>query len=65
MAKNLKQALAEQILETLQRQEFSNWYNEGGNFADWLTGAYEHTDPRCPTKEQILDDIKRLFRLER
>lgn len=57
-----QQKLAEKILETLNGQRFADWYNTG-RFDTYISGEYPKEDPRQPTKEQILADIVKLFRL--
>ena len=49
--------IAERIYETLSRQTFADWYD--GRFDDHIG------DSLGPSKEDILKDIKHLFRLEK
>ena len=55
---------AENILLTLERQQFADWYT-AGKFDTYITGEFPKGDPRRPSKEDILKDIVRLFRLDR
>ncbi len=55
-------AIAEKILNGLEKQKFADWYNDG-SFMDYISGTYPKEDPKCPTKEKIIEDIKRLFNL--
>jgi len=55
-------AIAEKILDVLNGQRFATWYNQG-NFDSYISGTYEQGDPRQPTKEQILVEIKNHFRV--
>lgn len=48
---------AEQILSTLERQKFADWYNSG-NFDNYISG-----DLPPVLKEQIIQDIIKLFQL--
>jgi hypothetical protein len=50
--------IEEQILDTLRRQEFADWFTEdrGGRFDLWISSFKE-----APSKEEILQDIARLF----
>lgn len=54
---NLQKLLAKQILETLSKQTFANWYNLG-RFDDYITGEL----PRV-SEDEILSDIVELFNL--
>lgn len=47
-----KQILITQILDTLTRTAFQDWYN-AGRFNDWLHGEIDD--------EQIQNDIEKLF----
>ena len=51
--------LAEKIYNALSTQRFADWYNEGGRFDEHLQDM-----ERGPSREAILADIKRLFRIE-
>ena len=50
--------LAEKILNTLERQWFADWYNTG-NFDKYISG-----DLPPVSKEQIIADVKKMFKLE-
>jgi hypothetical protein len=54
---------AKQILRLLETQRFANWYNDGGRFDYYIRGEYPDGDPRQPTQESILEDIKKMFQL--
>ena len=49
---------AEKILNTLELQRFADWYNSG-RFNAYISG-----DLPTVSKEDIINDIKRMFRLE-
>lgn len=51
----------EQILNVLSTQAFADWFTEDrrGNFDRWIQG-----DPDAPTKEEILEDIRRFFQID-
>lgn len=51
------QTIEEKILATLESQKFADWYNTG-NFDKYISG-----DAPTITKEEILAEIKKLFRL--
>ena len=34
----------EDVLELISSQDFADWYNEDGEFDDWLTGENENRD---------------------
>lgn len=53
----MKKTLEEQIRDALESQRFFDWYTK--DFDSYLVG-----DTNCKTKEQILEDIRRIFRLE-
>ena len=57
-----KNELAEKILNGLDKAAFADWYTVG-RFDDYISGTYPKEDPRQPTKEQILADIIKMFRL--
>lgn len=50
--------IAEQILNTLTQRKFETWYKEGA-FDHWIYGELPKID-----REDILDDIKRIFHLK-
>jgi hypothetical protein len=50
--------LAEQIYHTLTLQRFSDWYGDNGNFGKHILG-----DLPTVTRETVINDIKRLFRI--
>jgi len=50
--------LVEKIYDTLTRQPFYNWYCEDGDFEKHIAG-----DEDAKSKEEILEDIKTLFKL--
>lgn len=52
-----QEAIAKKIFETINRQNFADWYNRG-RFDDYIT-----CEIGAPTKEQLLQDIVDLFRL--
>lgn len=54
---------AVKILETLERRKFAEWYNRG-RFDSYITGEYPAGHHLEITKEMILEDIVKLFRLE-
>jgi hypothetical protein len=56
----LSDKIAEQVYDTLTRQRFVDWYN-GGRFDAHINCP---GGDGTPTKEDILEDIKRLFQLE-
>jgi hypothetical protein len=51
--------LIENILDTLGKQKFDDWYSNNGNFGKWITG-----DLTAPSQEQIKAEIKQLFHIE-
>jgi hypothetical protein len=53
-----KQQLIEKILQTLMRQKFADWYNDGGAFDKWI-----RQDNDAPSDAEIEQDIARLFNL--
>ena len=53
-----KREIAIRILNTLEKQRFSDWYNDGGDFDRYIT-----CDDPAPTKEQILENIEKMFNL--
>ena len=57
-----QKAMAEKILQRLESQKFADWY-AGGALDAYISGFYEKTDPRQPTKEKILEDIVQMFKL--
>lgn len=58
--------MAEKILSTLEGQRFTDWYNNG-EFDAFITGDLTHDLECTPTqaRERILEQIIRLFRLEK
>ena len=61
--------LAEVILRTISRQSFADWYGLENEFSNGPQEpakfeAYIQCDPDAPSKQEILQDIKRLFRLK-
>jgi hypothetical protein len=54
-----KRKLAEHILNRLEGQRFADWYNTG-NFNDYISGSRARGLPLL-TREQILDDITKMF----
>ncbi len=52
-------SMREKIYEVLGKQQFATWYNDGGSYGDHLCGM-----DNCKTKEQIFDDIDKLFGLK-
>lgn len=50
--------IEEKIFQTLHKQDFFDWYTEGGKFDSFIRG-----DENPPTKEEIRKDINRLFNL--
>ena len=56
-----KQAVKESILRGLEKQKFANWYNDGGDFDNYISGTWE-TGATCgPSKDDILGDIEDLL----
>lgn len=51
--------IQEIILEAIQGQKFADWYNTG-RFDDYITGQ----EPKI-TKEEILKDIVKIFKLDK
>jgi hypothetical protein len=49
--------IANKIYEALNKQAFADWYNDG-RFDSHITGELH-----CPSKEEIIADIKKIFRL--
>lgn len=49
-------AVAETIYNRLSGQKFADWYSDKGKFGQHITGNW----PVIP-KDQILEDIKRMF----
>jgi hypothetical protein len=56
-----KNEIAAKILNTLGTKKFDEWYN--GKLVDYLGGTYPSEDPRQPTREQMLEDIIKIFNL--
>ena len=48
--------LAEKIYNGISKQPFYDWYNEDGDFEKFIQGAED-----AKSKEEILEDIKKLF----
>ena len=48
--------LAEKIYNGISKQPFYDWYNEDGDFEKFIQGAED-----AKSKEEILEDINRLF----
>jgi hypothetical protein len=57
-----QKAMAEKILNGLDKARFADWYT-AGKFDVYISGDYPVGDPRQPTKEQILEDIVSMFHL--
>lgn len=55
----LKQTIAEIILDGLEKQTFADWYNKG-HFDAYISG-----DIPPISKEVVIADIKKLFKLDR
>jgi len=53
-----KKQVIEKIFQALQRQKFADWYNDGGDFDQWISGAVDK-----PTDDEIKADIAKLFGL--
>lgn len=51
--------IAETIYNTLTKQSFYDWYCEDGDFEKYIAG-----DEDAKSKEQILEDVKTLFKLK-
>jgi hypothetical protein len=52
--------IAKKILNTLQSQRFSDWYN-GGRFEEYLSRC--GPEDELITKEEICGDIVKLFKI--
>jgi len=50
------------IVKTLERQRFANWYQDG-DFASFIEGRYPSDDPRQPNREQILEQTVQMFNI--
>ena len=66
---NKEDQLAELVLRAISRQSFADWYGLENEFTDGPQEparfeAYIQCDPDAPSKKEILQDIKRLFRLK-
>ena len=57
MSKQISNDTAELILNGLEKEEFKVWHDDGV-FIDYIEGGED-----CKTREEILEDIKQLFRL--
>ncbi len=53
----MKNVTAEDILNTLEKQRFADWYNNG-RFDSYICGDL----PKI-SKEEILDDVKKMFNI--
>ena len=53
---NLRAKVAGEVLSGLERQAFADWYET--DFIDYVEGAED-----ARSKEEILEDIKRIFRI--
>jgi hypothetical protein len=51
-----EQSLAEHICDMLSSKQFERWNGEDGRFNGYVTG-----EEGCPTKDDILIDIKCMF----
>lgn len=56
---NDSDAVAEKIYQGLHKQAFVDWHGDDGNFGDHI--AHYTLDP--PKKEQIIEEIKKMFNL--
>lgn len=54
---------AEKILDVLERQKFADFYQDGGDFDNYIRVEYPKGHPKHITKEMILQQIVKLFRL--
>lgn len=54
---NSPEEAAEVIYDTLLSIKFEQWYTKG-TFTNHISG-----DHNCPTKDRIINDIKRLFKI--
>ncbi len=52
-----KRQIAVKILDALEKERFSQWYQK--EFESYISG-----DPEAKLKDEILEDIVKLFRLE-
>jgi len=50
-----RRQLLEKILNTLESQRFNNFYNEGS------FDSYIRRNDQCPKKEEILEEIAKIF----
>jgi hypothetical protein len=50
----------EKILKVLESHKFQDWYLTG-RFESYITGEFPRDDPRQPTKDQILEEIRNMF----
>jgi len=48
---------AEQIYNILSGQKFFNWFGDSGDWGKHIMG-----DDNCKTKEEILEDIQKIFK---
>lgn len=51
--------IIERIFQTLQRQKFADFYASGGAFGRWIEG-----DINAPSKEEVKQEIAKLFNIE-
>lgn len=61
-------AITENILVTLQKQDFADWYGDGGRFDAFIRGGKEmketfRTENHRVAEVLIMRDIQRLFHL--
>lgn len=52
----------EKILDLLEGARFADWYSDDGDFGAYIRGDYEELDEKYKSREDILADIRRLFK---
>lgn len=62
MDNDTKLKLAHQILNTLNRRKFADWYMRG-RFDSYISVEFPEGDPRHVSQEDIIQDIIQMFQL--
>jgi hypothetical protein len=55
--------MAEKIYQVLHGQRFSDWYGDNGDFGMHVRGDFRPGTSVIPSKDEIMKEIKRMFRL--
>ena len=55
---------AEQILNVLESQRFSDWYSDGGRFDNYIRVDFPKGHEEHVSKDDVLKDITRYFNVE-